>query len=88
MLALASGKRLLDYGCGVRFTRTLINLGMDIGAYAGIASYSRYARHRRAAAGRRAIWHFPWGLGSAACFLSTSSAVCRENAECHYFSFD
>jgi SAM-dependent methyltransferase len=31
-----SGKRLLDYGCGVRFTRTLINLSMDIGAYAGI----------------------------------------------------
>jgi hypothetical protein len=31
-----SGKRLLDYGCGVRFTRTLINLGMDFGAYAGI----------------------------------------------------
>lgn len=31
-----AGKRLLDYGCGVRFTRTLINLGMDIAAYAGI----------------------------------------------------
>jgi len=31
-----SGKRLIDYGCGVRFTRTLINLGMDIGAYTDI----------------------------------------------------
>jgi SAM-dependent methyltransferase len=31
-----AGKRLLDYGCGVRFTRTLINLGMDIGFYAGV----------------------------------------------------
>ena len=24
-----SGKRLIDFGCGVRFTRTLINLGID-----------------------------------------------------------
>jgi hypothetical protein len=31
-----AGKRLLDYGCGVRFARTIINLGMDIGFYAGV----------------------------------------------------
>jgi SAM-dependent methyltransferase len=31
-----AGKRLLDYGCGVRFTRTILNLGMDIGLYAGV----------------------------------------------------
>jgi len=31
-----SGKRLLDYGCGVRFARTLVNLGIDIGLYAGV----------------------------------------------------
>src|SRR5262249_9456844 len=31
-----AGKRLLDYGCGVRLTRTLVNLGIDIGLYAGI----------------------------------------------------
>lgn len=31
-----AGKRLLDYGCGVRFARTLINLGLDIGFYAGV----------------------------------------------------
>jgi hypothetical protein len=31
-----AGKPLLDYGCGVRFTRTIINLGMDIGLYAGV----------------------------------------------------
>src|SRR4029077_18792201 len=30
-----AGKRLLDFGCGVRFARTIINLGMDIGLYAG-----------------------------------------------------
>jgi hypothetical protein len=31
-----AGKRLLDFGCGVRFARTIINLGMDIGLYAGV----------------------------------------------------
>jgi hypothetical protein len=31
-----AGKRLLDYGCGVRFTRTILNLGMEIGLYAGV----------------------------------------------------
>jgi len=31
-----SGKRLLDFGCGVRFARTLVNLGMEIGTYAGV----------------------------------------------------
>jgi SAM-dependent methyltransferase len=29
-------KRLLDFGCGVRFARTIVNLGLEIGAYAGI----------------------------------------------------
>ncbi len=28
--------RLLDYGCGVRFARTIWNLGLDVGAYAGV----------------------------------------------------
>jgi SAM-dependent methyltransferase len=31
-----TGRRLLDFGCGVRFTRTIINLSMDIDFYAGI----------------------------------------------------
>jgi SAM-dependent methyltransferase len=31
-----AGKRLLDLGCGVRFARTLVNLRMDIGLYAGV----------------------------------------------------
>src|SRR5450432_518946 len=31
-----AGRRLLDFGCGVRFTRTIINLSMDIDFYAGI----------------------------------------------------
>ena len=31
-----SGRRLLDFGCGVRFTRTIINLSVDIDFYAGI----------------------------------------------------
>jgi hypothetical protein len=30
------GKRLLDFGCGVRFVRTIVNLGMDIGLYVGV----------------------------------------------------
>jgi hypothetical protein len=29
-------KRLLDFGCGVRFARTMVNLGMDIGLYGGV----------------------------------------------------
>ena len=31
-----SGRRLLDFGCGVRFARTIVNLGMDIDLYAGV----------------------------------------------------
>jgi SAM-dependent methyltransferase len=31
-----SGRKLLDFGCGVRFTRTIFNLAMDIDLYAGI----------------------------------------------------
>jgi SAM-dependent methyltransferase len=31
-----SGKRLLDFGCGVRFAATLINLEIEIGRYFGI----------------------------------------------------
>jgi SAM-dependent methyltransferase len=31
-----SGRRLLDFGCGVRFARTIVNLAMDIDLYAGI----------------------------------------------------
>jgi hypothetical protein len=31
-----SGRNLLDYGCGVRFARTIINLGIDVGRYVGI----------------------------------------------------
>lgn len=31
-----AGKRLLDFGCGVRFVRTIVNLGLEIGHYAGI----------------------------------------------------
>lgn len=31
-----SSKRLLDFGCGVRFVRTIVNLGLEIGHYAGV----------------------------------------------------
>jgi SAM-dependent methyltransferase len=31
-----AGKRLLDFGCGVRFSRTIFNLEMEIGLYFGI----------------------------------------------------
>lgn len=31
-----SDKRLLDFGCGVRFARTIVNLGIKIKLYAGI----------------------------------------------------
>jgi hypothetical protein len=31
-----SGKKLLDFGCGVRFARTINNLNLDIGLYAGV----------------------------------------------------
>ena len=31
-----AGKRLLDFGCGVRFTRTIVNLELDVGQYAGV----------------------------------------------------
>ena len=30
-----SGKRILDFGCGVRFARAIVNLGLDIGVYVG-----------------------------------------------------
>jgi hypothetical protein len=29
-------KRILDFGCGVRFTRTIVNLGLDVGCYTGV----------------------------------------------------
>lgn len=31
-----TGRKILDYGCGVRFARTIVNLGLDIGLYVGI----------------------------------------------------
>jgi SAM-dependent methyltransferase len=31
-----TGKRLLDLGCGARFARTIVNLGIDIELYAGV----------------------------------------------------
>lgn len=31
-----AGKRLLDFGCGVRFARTIANLDLDVGLYAGV----------------------------------------------------
>jgi SAM-dependent methyltransferase len=31
-----AGKRILDFGCGVRFTRTIYNLDLEIGLYAGV----------------------------------------------------
>ena len=31
-----AGKRLLDFGCGVRFSRTIFNLEIEIGLYFGI----------------------------------------------------
>jgi hypothetical protein len=31
-----AGKRLLDFGCGVRFARAIINLEMEIDLYAGV----------------------------------------------------
>jgi hypothetical protein len=33
---LLAGKRLLDFGCGVRFARTIFNLEIEIGLYAGV----------------------------------------------------
>jgi hypothetical protein len=30
-----SGKRIFDFGCGVRFARAIVNLGLDIGLYVG-----------------------------------------------------
>lgn len=30
------GNRLLDFGCGVRFARTIVNLEIDIDLYAGV----------------------------------------------------
>jgi SAM-dependent methyltransferase len=30
------GKRLLDFGCGVRFSRTIVNLRVDIDLYGGV----------------------------------------------------
>lgn len=30
------GKKILDFGCGVRFAQTIVNLDIDIGLYAGI----------------------------------------------------
>jgi len=29
-------RKLLDFGCGVRMTQTIVNLGMDVGLYAGV----------------------------------------------------
>jgi hypothetical protein len=34
--ASLSGRNVLDYGCGVRMTRTIINLGVDVGHYHGV----------------------------------------------------
>jgi hydroxylaminobenzene mutase len=31
-----TGTALLDYGCGVRFTQTFVNLGLPVGRYAGV----------------------------------------------------
>lgn len=31
-----AGKRILDFGCGVRFTRTIYNLDLEVGLYAGV----------------------------------------------------
>jgi SAM-dependent methyltransferase len=31
-----AGKRLLDFGCGVRFARAIVNLGIEIDLYAGV----------------------------------------------------
>jgi SAM-dependent methyltransferase len=31
-----AGKRVLDFGCGVRFARTIFNLEIEIGLYAGV----------------------------------------------------
>jgi len=31
-----TGKKLLDFGCGVRFARTIVNLAIDIDQYAGV----------------------------------------------------
>jgi SAM-dependent methyltransferase len=35
-----AGRRLLDFGCGVRFTRTIVNLAIDIDLYAGVDTNS------------------------------------------------
>jgi SAM-dependent methyltransferase len=31
-----AGKRLLDFGCGVRIARAIVNLGIEVGCYAGV----------------------------------------------------
>ena len=31
-----SNKRLLDFGCGIRFTKTIVNLDLDIANYTGV----------------------------------------------------
>ena len=31
-----TGRKLLDFGCGVRFARTIVNLALDIDLYAGV----------------------------------------------------
>ena len=31
-----AGKRLLDFGCGVRLARTIVNLGIEIDRYVGV----------------------------------------------------
>lgn len=31
-----AGKRVLDFGCGVRFARTIANLGLEFGKYVGV----------------------------------------------------
>ena len=37
-----AGKRVLDYGCGVRLARTIANLGLEIGRYAGVDSNAEF----------------------------------------------
>ncbi len=39
-LANYENVRLLDFGCGVRFTQTILNTDMKIGSYVGVDNYS------------------------------------------------
>ncbi len=44
-----SGARLLDFGCGVRFTETIINKRIPVGSYTGVDCYAEMIDFLRSA---------------------------------------